>query len=264
MHLNRPALVIPTSTTVAVLLCSLGGLDKKLVGLALRMWGEGYVGRTSELVVLRIRASSMRFRSMVSQMHVMRERPLQLRNDNIVFRRLLAPFEVTSLDRAQTASGPAWRRSYWGGCTIFQLSDDALGNEDICYNFEIAPRRGVSVTFHRLPLADIPGFVGPLRVEVSAITLRRPSAGDERKFFRAIPAGSQWSDGQSSYAHVMATPSDSWAVEVEDLPRIYIRVERKGLDGEGSGVVDIVDLFMCPDGSAADRAKRAIQVLGAG
>jgi len=52
----------------------------------------------------------------------------------------------------------------------------------------------------------------------------------------------------------MTAPLDAWALEVDTLPRVYIRAERKELVGQGGGAVDI----MYPEGRDANRARRAI------
>jgi hypothetical protein len=50
-----------------------------------------------------------------------------------------------------------------------------------------------------------------------------------------------------AFSHIMKIPLDTWKFEVEDLPRIYAKVDRMLLD-EGSGAVDVVDFIMGLDG----------------
>jgi len=55
----------------------------------------------------------------------------------------------------------------------------------------------------------------------------------------------------------METPSDFWELEVENLPRIYAKVDRMSL-GEGNDAVDVLDFFMHPDGPASRQAKLSL------
>ena len=267
MHLDRPAITIPVHFKIAVLLCQIGESEEKLVGLALQHWGEGYSGRTDDLIVLDLVVRTQLFRSMARQRHVLRERPLRLQSRDIVFRRHLTAFEAQGLYRFEAPSGrPGWRRLFWGKCAILRLADELAGQQPVGYFYRVDENSEVSVSFQRFGEYR-PGLVGHLYVKViftrishqsSAVASRGGEGGHES------PGAVESSDDSSSIvdtqSHLMQTPWDSWALQVRGYPHIFIRVERKELDGGRSGAVDVVDFFMYPEGPEADRARRAIQV----
>ena len=257
MHLDRPALAVPTWIRVVVLLCRIGTSENRLVGLVLRHWGEGYSGRTPELVVLKMSVSTMRFKSAVRPRHIMKERPLKLCDGDIVFRRMDTPFEVAVKDRDTTPSGPAWREIYWGkSIRVLRLANDAVGSEAMCYNFRTEALRGIAVEFNRSK--GIQKTAGHLTVSLFPIKFRRPLTDDERQFFKLLPEAVNDGSLGPTFTHTMTAPLDAWALEAGTLPRVYIRVERKELEGQGGGAVDIIDFFMYPEGRDADRARSAI------
>jgi hypothetical protein len=54
-----------------------------------------------------------------------------------------------------------------------------------------------------------------------------------------------------AYRHIMEHPIATWDIKIEDLPSIYVRVERMPLNGGKSGAVDVVDFIMQADGPLA-------------
>jgi len=262
MHVDRPALVAPAATHIAVLLCSIGGIGGKLVGLALRDWGEGYVGRTPELVQLDMRVSKVRLETAVHQWHVMKEDPLLLRHRDIIFQRLFhGKFEVGAITRRKN-SVPAWDRTVWGKCDVFRMVAGAVEEEEddyIRYNFKITSSSGLAVTFKRSLVGVAAGPMGSLVVNVLPISIHHQAVVDtEAGSAKSVPAARPLQPDRFNCSHVMKTPSDSWALETEGYPGIYIRAERRYLNEGRNEAVDIINFFMCPNGTDAERAKKAI------
>lgn len=275
-HWDRPIFVRPSKLDIAVLLCQIGAPGGKPAALALRRWGDGYYGRTPELVVTNISVSNMRFQRLVRQRHVMSERPAQLRNGDIIFRQDSMPFQSRMINRSVTTSGPAWRIRESGDCTILRVADDAVGSEDFRFNYELDPlREDVAISFRRLSESMNP--IGPLLVEAFPINFRNPSTEEERRWFNLVPEKPKQDitpeDLDSGFgltpqfepptldqihSHEMRTPSGSWALEVGGLPRICVKVERMLLDEGRNGAVDVIDFFMYPDGPLAAKARRSI------
>ena len=258
MHFDRPVLAIPTRIEIAVLLCRIGSTGGKLIGLILRQWGEGYHGRTPELVVLNMTPSAGRFRNMVRQRHIMRELPPKLCSGDVIFRRFITSLDGEGVKRQSTQSGPAWLWTCWGECTIFRLASDALGDESFRFNFRMSPHQGVAVSMRRVKAA---GLVGNLMVEIFPITFR-PPVTDEAQFYTTIAEAVQNQPPGKVGGYVMQTPCDSCAFGTGGDPRVHIRVERLELD-PGDGTVDVVDIFLSREGPEADLAKRAIEAMNA-
>jgi hypothetical protein len=259
-QVDRPALALPTPAGIAVLLCRFGPSEDRLVCLILRQWGDGYWGRTPEFLVLKVEVKTEFFRSLVREMHVLPERPLNFQHGDIVFRRhfTATTFQKDSIHKSTTLLGhPAWRRVYWGdSCLLVRLAHDATGHEDFGYVYRINARRSISILFRRLPRH---GMLGPLRVRVL------PSALDELPENETDPHEQQalaYADFVAQvHSHIMRVPCDSWVLENDAYPRIYIGVERHTLGTMGGGGIDVVDLFIYPEGPDADRAKKALMAL---
>jgi len=278
---------IPTRMAVAVLLCSIEGSPNSLVGIVLRKWGEGYHGRTPDLIMLDMSVRTGLFRTMVRQRHVLREQPLRLRDGDIIFRRQRSSFRDRSLYRPGDC--PGWRRISWGRTTILRLADSAPEEARFAYTYRTDPdhpRKGIVVTFQRvLPL-------GSILVQAFAVNFRRDfqaleSDDDDEEPASSFSTGGDGGVGADAggggtiplyhidkfydaiYSHQMKTPCDSWALEFSsfpgiEFPRIYVRVERKEFDGGIMGAVDIVDMFVYAEGQGAERAKRAMRMLNGG
>ncbi|KAK4226012.1 hypothetical protein QBC38DRAFT_240783 [Podospora fimiseda] len=244
-YFDQPPICSPCNVEIAILVCRVGTSDNKLVGLALRPWGAGYYGRTPELVVINMAVSSMRFHKWVRPRHIMSERSEQLRNGDIVFRRCFTPFKGTVDERGRTKSGPAWRRRDHCGSWILRMADDVVGHEKFRSEYDTGLNQGVALTFQRLSKTMNP--IGPLMVEISGFSMGTT----------VTAAGSS----NPTYSYTMKAPCDRWALEVGNLPRIYIKVERKPIGNNGSeGAVDVVDLYMYPDGALAAKAKEIINI----
>ncbi|KAK3360923.1 heterokaryon incompatibility protein-domain-containing protein [Lasiosphaeria ovina] len=267
-YLDQPALALPTKMEMAVLMCRIWKSDGKLVGLALRQWGEGYYGRTPELVLLNMPSGSKLFEKMVRQRHVMRERSPRLHDGDIIFRRFELnsdnlKFETVAPDLCQPSRMPAWERIIWGGRDILRLSDNAAGHESVAYGFRNERTGdGVAVSFQQLT-ADPSNPLGQLRVRISEVEFRAPLTEAERMLGNRIIAKDNHNHHPGK-SHLVRTPSDSWSIGFESVScslRVYVRVERKNIDEAGSGAVDVVDLFITNwAGPNADLAKRAIEL----
>jgi hypothetical protein len=191
------------------------------------------------------------FRNDVQMFHVVAERPLLFQHCDIVFRRRN---EYTkwdwAIDIGRTPSGrSAWDRLDWGRYdVVFRLAPGTTGQERFGFDYWINPGTSTKmpVVFWRLPGT---GKLGPLVVEVSL------SGGPEMDTQADAVSMPQ------EHRRVMKTPCDSWMLEDESLPRFYIMVERRHLDGGTSEAVDVVDLFIYPKGGKANRAKKALTAL---
>jgi hypothetical protein len=247
LYWDRPAIAQPHKVELAVLLCRVGNTGSQLVGLVLHPWGDNYYSRTKELVLVDIFVSHVRFQNWTQSRHIMPQRPFQLRNGDILLRRWISSIRCVGVDRPTTKSGPAWRQKWQD--RVLRLEEDVVGDEEISFFFEIYRGEGVAITLRRIsktmkPIGSL--FIGASPFETTGTTLEdgmemsnwKPKHGAS---FRC-PA----------FGHVMKIPSDTWEFEVEDLPRIYAKVDRMLLD-EGSGTIDVVDFIMYSDGRLRGR-----------
>ncbi|KAK1760086.1 heterokaryon incompatibility protein-domain-containing protein [Echria macrotheca] len=260
-HLDRIKLVCPTSLETMVLVCRIGKQDDRMVGLLLRHWGDGYHARTPELLVLKMRVDVLVFRSQVSMRHVARdpERPPPLRHGDVFFSRNFTQYGGISLNPGMTTYLSGWRLGRWAGFQLLHC-EGTTGQEDFRFMFDVNDNRGVAIAFRRLPATDMPGSkyrkLGKLQAQVIPMTLRTPANESERRFNRMIPEYSF--PEEQTRTRVMADPADAWAVEMDGFPGVYLRVQRMDLDEGEGGKLDVVDFFMFPGGSLADKAKRAV------
>jgi hypothetical protein len=223
----------------------------------LRKWGEGYAGRTPEWAVLEMSVNRAQFRSMIHQWHIMKEGTLRVRRGDIIYRRLITEYDSEVTNRSETNGIPDWDRTVWGDCDVLRLSLRAVGDAYFRYNYQITPSQGLAVTFRRKLRLGEPLSTEPLVVDVYPITFRERATSTEGfKLSRLVPQ--TLTDPPTNHLHAMEIPSDSWALELEGYPGLYIRVERKELSGAANGAVDVVDFFLFPKGPEADMARRAI------
>lgn len=263
MYWDNPSGVTqPERVEHAVLLCQLGTTGSSLVGLILYSWGDGFYSRTDELVPVEMHVSHARFDDMKRRTHVVPYRPFQLRDRDILIRRSITAFRELSVTRPVLPSGPAWRHRC--GDRVFRLEEQAAGDEDVTILYEIrgAGHGVVAIRLKRLGLDEV-GIRGPdmgyLTVGVSlgvAESARTPN-WDGMKWGEYRPLHGR-PFHESAFRHIMKTPIDTWELEMDGWPRIYVRVERMPLDGDPTKAVDILDFFMFPDGESAEMAKISV------
>ncbi|KAK0614490.1 hypothetical protein B0T14DRAFT_309758 [Immersiella caudata] len=263
LPLDIPNLMVPGYARFATLLCRNNPSDDRLVGLLLQEWGEGYCGRTSELLVLKrkVPIGAKNFRSDVKKLHVMPERPLRLRHCDIVFRRHFKNSAFGwNISRGRTPGGRyAWDRMNWATHdNVLRLAPGATGQEAVWFVYDIGPSRRVSVLFRRLPGSY---NLGPLLARIIPSELDEPPGNEDDDDQAAMDAQAGVDSGDRARMHVMKTPCDTWILEDEAFPKIYIMAERRELDGRSGEAVDIIDLFIHPEGPEADQAKKALLSL---
>lgn len=171
---DRPAIALPDKVELAVLLCRFGNTGSQLIGLVLHLWGDDYYSRTKELVLVDTFVSHFRFQSWTRTRHVMPPRPFQLRNGDILLRQWKSSFTSVGIDRPATNSGPAWRHKWHD--RVLRLEEDAVGDEDICFYFEIQKGEGVAITLRRISKTMNP--IGSLLIGVSPFETTGTSLDD--------------------------------------------------------------------------------------
>jgi hypothetical protein len=245
LHWDCPPIAQPQKIDLAILLCRVGNIGSQLVGLILHPWGDGYHSRTKELVLVDTFVSRYRFQRWTQPRHVMPQRPSRLRNGDILLRRWKSAFKCVGVTRPNTKSGPAWRQK-WSD-RVIRLEEDAVGDEDISFYFEISNGKGIAITLKRIAKTMEP--IGPLLIGASHILrLDKSREKGAEEDFEWIPVRGV-SLRSPEYSHVMNIPSDTWQFEDKKLPGIYVKVDRMLLD-VGWGAVDVVDFFLCPNGSS--------------
>jgi hypothetical protein len=242
LYWDRPAIAQPHKAELAVLLCRVGNTGSQLVGLVLHSWGDNYYSRTKELILIDTFVSHVRFQSWTQTRHIMPQRPFQLRNGDILLRRWICSFRCVGVERPTTKSGPAWRQKWQD--RVLRLEEDVVGDEEINFFFEISRGEGVAITLRRISKTMKP--IGSLLIGASPFGTAGTTLDDGMKMPNWIPKH-RAPFRCPAFSHIMKIPSDTWKFEVEDLPRIYAKVDRMLLD-EGSGAVDVVDFIMGPDG----------------
>jgi hypothetical protein len=253
---DRPAIAQPHELELAVLLCRIGNTGSQLVGLALHKWGDDYYSRTKELVLVDLFVSHGRFRSWTRPRHFMPQRPFQLRNGDILLRRWNTSFLCKGLRRPSTKSGPAWRQKWHD--RVLRLEQDAVGHEEVSFFFGIHKGDGIAITLKRVSKTMKP--IGSLVIGASRFETLSTTVDDGVEMANWVPKhGTPFS--RPEFGHMMETPSDTWELEVDDLPRIYAKVDRMLLDEGRSDAVDVVDFFLYPEGPLAREAKRSINCL---
>ncbi|KAK4442736.1 heterokaryon incompatibility protein-domain-containing protein [Podospora aff. communis PSN243] len=267
-HLDKPNLTVPIFATIAALICRFGSSEDKLVGLVLQGWGCGYCARTPELLVLSdVPVRNQFLTKMVREHHFMLERPLRLQSRDVVFRResLSTAFRHKSLSFSLTPNGhSSWRRVSWGEYDfILRLPYGSTSQETFGYEYWIGPGASIrmSVGFRRLcGRGDMK--LGPLVVEVSLPGSQ--SKSNKQSYVDNKAPMDDRADATSmpqKHSRVMKIPCDSWILEDDALPRICVMVERRNLDDGKGGAIDVIDLFIHPEGPEADRAKEAVMAL---
>lgn len=242
----------------AILLCQIGTTGSSLVGLMIYAWGDGFYSRTNELVPVELHVSHFRFDEMKKKRHIAPYRPFQLRHRDILIRRSITPFREISTRRPILASGPAWRHR-WGD-RVFRLEEEGRGDEDVTTLFDIKGGLGVAITLQRLELDGngVKGTdMGCLSVGASFGVPGSASTPDDLQWGKYQPLHGR-PFYEPAHRHVMKTPVDTWDLEIDGWPRIYVRVERMPLGGDPTKAVDVFDLFMFPQGKDAKAAKTSV------
>jgi hypothetical protein len=240
----------PHELELSVLLCRFGSKGSKLIGLSLYSWGDDYYSRTNELVLVDLFVSHMRFEAWTRQRHLLPFRPFQLRNGDILFRSWVAPIKSSWIERPNTSSGPAWR--YRCGDRVLRIERDADGDEEQSLMFKTSRMEGFAITFKRTTKSLHP--IGPLLTGVSPFECGKEDAVTHKGkgnilVDRVAKHGKPFHT--PAYSHIMEHPTATWDIKIEDLPSIYVKVERMLLDGGKSGAVDVVDFVMQADGPLA-------------
>jgi len=261
VHIDRPGFVASTEAMTAVLFCRRRRwFGSMLVGLDLRAWGYGCFGRTSELVAVDGGAAAWERRNpALGYSLVMRETPLVFLDGDVVFHRAQITLRGESLavDKIPTTTHFPWDRWGWGGTLlVFQRThsqQSRSGSETFCFDFDMPNHGRISVIFSRLqrhvPSEDGP-LAEPLHVEVALV--------------QDVSGIDTWPAPASAMSiRDMATPKDSWTVEMEADARVLfqILVERRYLDEDG-GFIDIVEFYLL-DGPQADAMISAVQARAA-
>ncbi|KAH7466581.1 hypothetical protein FOMA001_g15905 [Fusarium oxysporum f. sp. matthiolae] len=247
---DDPAITQPHNLELAVLLCRFGSKGSKLIGLVLYSWGDDYYSRTNEIVPVDLFVSHMRFKAWTRQRHLLPFRPFQLCNGDILFRRWMSPINTSWVERPNTASGPAWRQRC--GDRVLRIERDADGDEEESFMFKISKTKGFAVTFKRTTKSF--GPIGPLLIGVSPFTSGGANAIMHKAkgnilVDRVAKHGKPFDN--PAYSHIMEQPIATWDIKIEDLPSMYVKVERMPLDSGKGGAVDVVDLIIQADGPLA-------------
>lgn len=270
----------PEQVELAILLCRIGDEGSTLVGLIIHSWGDGFSSRTSELVAVDgLYVSQCRFDKWRRTMHLMPYQPFKLRHRDIMIRRWRTGYTQREVQRPVLASGPAWRQQC--GYRVLRLEQEAKGDEDITFFFEKPDhlgrkRGGVAITLKRVLLEENSTQMVKTP-ESSNTTSDAFDGGVAAKSKRAqhLDVGFLWV-GASAFAknswvpderpfhesalhHVMKTPVDIWECVEPGWPSIFVMAERVLLNEGRDGIVDVVDLFIYPEGEAAERARRSIR-----
>lgn len=125
--------------------------------------------------------------------------------------------------------------------------------------YKIDEKNCVVITLQRLRSGDDGVLdMGYLSIGASlGVAGSTASSDDDLKWANYLPV-----HGRPFYEplerHVMKTPQDCWELELDGWPRIYARVERIQLESDPSKAVDVLDLFIFPDGDAAKEAKISV------
>ncbi|KAK0638509.1 heterokaryon incompatibility protein-domain-containing protein [Cercophora newfieldiana] len=256
IHLDHPRLSAPVPTRLAILLCSSKGSSDRFLCIVLRKWGEGYAGRTPELLEIDLKFSRTRFSDMNVQWHVMKESALQLRNGDIFHRQ--QRIENTSV--WSFANRNELDAITWGEFNILRPRSKIVSDESyLRWSLETTPGKGLAITLKRSPAE--PGSMGSLVVEVGPIEFRQLTPDDAtylKQYFKMVPTAPPSTDPGLYHSHTMAAPCDSWSLKLDGYPGICIRVERKPLENGRDEAVDVVDFYMSSEESDHARAKRAI------
>ncbi|EWZ80782.1 hypothetical protein FOWG_15125 [Fusarium oxysporum f. sp. lycopersici MN25] len=247
---DDPAITQPHNLELAVLLCRFGSKGSKLIGLVLYSWGDDYYSRTNEIVPVDLFVSHMRFKAWTRQRHLLPFRPFQLCNGDILFRRWMSPINTSWVERPNTASGPAWRQRC--GDRVLRIERDADGDEEESFMFKISKTKGFAVTFKRTTKSF--GPIGPLLIGVSPFTSGGANAIMHKTkgnilVDRVAKHGKPFDN--PAYSHIMEQPIATWDIKIEDLPSMYVKVERMPLDSGKGGAVDVVDFIIQADGPLA-------------
>ena len=251
MYLDNPKLSVPVPIYLVALICNIKG-SETLVGFLMRRWEEGYAGRTPELFELGIQFSRSRFAKMIRQWHIMKERPLEPRHSDIFYRRDSSDLIIAHASKSRL------ERITWAECDILRSSSKIAGdsNEYMRYNYKVTPDQGLRVSLGRSITKS--GSVEPLTIKVCCVKFRRPLTKDE-ELWDLIAVAPPSTDESLHHSHIMALPCDSWHLELEGYPGVYIRVERKALGAGKNETVDVVDFFLLkgPDHDL-EKVKRAV------
>jgi hypothetical protein len=119
-----------------------------------------------------------------------------------------------------------------------------VGDEEISFFFEVHRQNGIALTLRRMSKTMNP--IGSLLIGASPFETTNSIREEGMESPNWIPKHGP-SFRHPAYSQVMKIPSDIWELEVEDLPRISVKVDRMLLNG--GGAIDVADLFLYPHGS---------------
>lgn len=238
LYWDRPAIALPIKAEIAVLLCRVGNTGSSLIGFLLHLWGDDYCSRTDQIFRIDAFVSYCRFKRLTRTRHVIPYRQFQLRNGDIVIRWWKLLMRLDGVERPTTHSGPAWRQKW--GIRVLRLEEDANGDEEITHFFERQKGEGLAITLRRVP--TLTELTGNLLVGASPyVAVSTVNDGGMELPNWAPTHGTSFHN--PAFHHVMKVPSDTWELEVEELPPVHVQVDRMLLD-EGSSAIDVLDLFI--------------------
>lgn len=176
------------------------------------------------------------FKSSLKTMHIKAPRNLELAHGDIIIRRFFCQY------------GKNWypnsRVSFRRGHRVIHVDDYtesdicALSCEDWADSFAFVLRR-----------VQGDPLLGHLCVGATLANVDTPSTSGRIISSDAIST-------LPTHHKIMAVPYDSWALEEEGLPRIYVRSQRMPLGDESSSAVDVIDLILPKYQDAVDHIKK--------
>jgi hypothetical protein len=231
---DRPRITQVRRQEIAILSCHSGSDERYAVGLPLRQWGDGSYARTQELAYIdlfNLGAIGRLFRDCLKTIHIKPPQRLELEDGDIIFRRYMCQFN----NKSYAGKGVRHRT----GHRVLQLKGRATDGI-----FALAVSNGdeaCAFVLRRIPDATM--RLGALCVGVMRVNM----AEDGQTRNKDGPEWIKIDDALSTfptYHRVMAIPSDAWALNVENLPRIFVKVQRMPQGDDSSSMVDVVDLVI--------------------